>query len=118
MFLVLGHHFSFLAVPHGVRDNRGLFFLEEVLLQAIAQRSVLVWGAAAWSRRWLCFSRLCTQLYIHGNHGSWRLLFLLICLLVCLSSFFVVWFFDMVVLTGALSRRIPLMDRAHFMALW
>ena len=71
-------NFSIVAVSRGVRDHRGLFLLGEDFLQALAQRSVSVWGAAAWSRCRFCISRLYTQLYIHGNHGSLRIRFLFI----------------------------------------
>ena len=41
--------------------------------------------------------------YIHGNHGSLRLRFLLSCLLIL--CFVAVCFFDIVLMTGALSSH-------------
>ena len=90
MFLVFGHHFPFLALPHGVRDHRGLFFLEEDLLQAITQRSVLVWGAAAWNSALALLQPALHSIVYSLEPWVFAPSFLLICLRVlfvlCLSG--------------------------------
>ena len=56
-------------------------FVFEGQFLASAGAAICILGAAAWKGCCFCISRLYTQFYIHGNHGSLRIRFLVILLL-------------------------------------